>query len=100
MQTIDQNQSPEKSKVKAKVRAIGNSLGIILPKKILANAGIKKGDTIEINIDLDDLARTQRMKKILAVRGCMKHLRGNKPWNYDTDDIDEADKTEYEGMFD
>jgi antitoxin component of MazEF toxin-antitoxin module len=52
MQAIDQKQVSNGSRVTAKVRAIGNSLGIILPKKILENAGIEKGDTIEINIDL------------------------------------------------
>lgn len=96
-QSVDDGQIT--TTVKAKVRAIGNSLGIILPKKLLNDACISKGDEISIIIDVEELLKTQRLKKILSVKGCMKHLRGTKPLNYDTDDIDEADKPEYERFF-
>ncbi|GEM_PF-2885301 len=96
MQTIEQNQASEKSTIKAKVRAIGNSLGIILPKKILANAGIKKGDEIIIEINVADLLEAKRIQRILSARGSLKRLYGeHEQWDYDTDDFEESDKSEY-----
>ena len=35
--------------MKVKIRKIGNSLGIILPKDVLTLLGLKEGDSIELN---------------------------------------------------
>ena len=37
--------------MKAKVRYIGNSLGILIPKKILDDIGIKAGDELSFRIE-------------------------------------------------
>ena len=88
------------TQVEAKVRAIGNSLGILIPKSVLTEAGILKGDTIRIEIDIDALERARRIATIMAARGSLRRRYGpDEQWDYDTDDMDESDKPDYEGIF-
>jgi len=47
------NDSPER-KFNTKLRPVGNSLGIIIPKKILDEKNIKEGDEITIQLILED----------------------------------------------
>ena len=32
-----------------KIRKIGNSLGVILPKEVLANLGVQEGDEVQVS---------------------------------------------------
>ena len=47
------NDSPER-KFNTKLRPVGNSLGIIIPKKILDEKNIKEGDEITIQINIQE----------------------------------------------
>ena len=37
--------------MRAAIRKLGNSSGVILPKSVLADAGISTGDTVDISLD-------------------------------------------------
>jgi len=84
------------TKLTAKVRAIGNSLGIILPKRIISQSGIKKGDEITVEINSQKLQNAKRIQRILSAKGSMKRRYGdNVSWDYDTEDFEESDKQEH-----
>jgi putative addiction module antidote len=40
--------APEKKRKTLKIRAIGNSLGVVLPKDVLASLGAGEGDAISV----------------------------------------------------
>ena len=81
------------------MRSVGNSLGIIIPKAILEGAGIKKGDTIAIEIDMLALKQGKRQAWIEEMRGLLKRRFGDVELDYELDETDEADKPEYEGRY-
>lgn len=41
--------------LKVKIIAVGNSLGIILPKETLARLGVQKGDSVQYELDGETL---------------------------------------------
>lgn len=61
--------APAKSMKTLKIRAIGNSLGVVLPKDVLASLGVGRGDELQVvetsrgieistfDADLDDSMR-------------------------------------------
>lgn len=65
----------------AKVRRIGNSLGIIIPNEIIQAAGYDDGDTIHVSIPHSNLA--ERNKLLLAIAGKYK---GKEPFMRDKED--------------
>jgi antitoxin component of MazEF toxin-antitoxin module len=75
-------------------------LGIIIPKKVLQNIGIGKGDDIVIDIDIELLRRQKRIALIEELKGSLKHLRGDEPWDCSDTDVDEVDKPEYKELLD
>ncbi len=54
----------------AKLRRIGNSLGIIIPREVIQAGGYDKGDTIHVAIPYSNLA--ERNKLLLAIAGKYK----------------------------
>jgi antitoxin component of MazEF toxin-antitoxin module len=65
----------------AKVRKVGNSLGIIIPKEISELLGFDHGDTIHVAIPSTDLKN--RNKKLLALIGID---RGKEPFKREKED--------------
>ena len=65
----------------AKLRRIGNSLGIIIPNEIIQAAGYDDGDTIQVSIPYSNLA--ERNKLLLAIAGKYK---GKEPFVRDKED--------------
>jgi len=49
--------------MKVKVRRIGNSLGIILPKDVFDVLGIKEGDTIDMGLSNKEIKLVLKNKK-------------------------------------
>ena len=89
------NDSPER-KFNTKLRPVGNSLGIIIPKKILDEKNIKEGDEITIQINIQELQNAKRIQRILSARGSMKRRFGSDDaWDYNTEDFEESDKQEH-----
>jgi antitoxin component of MazEF toxin-antitoxin module len=54
----------------AKVRPVGNSLGIIIPREAIRKNGIRNGDTIKVALPCPDL--TERNRKIRKIAGTLK----------------------------
>ena len=65
----------------AKLRKIGNSLGIIIPKEIIMTAGYSEGDTIKVSIISTNLA--ERNKLMLSIAGKYK---GKEPFVREKED--------------
>ena len=65
----------------AKLRRIGNSLGIIIPNEIIQAGGYDDGDTINVAIPYSNLA--ERNKLLLAIAGKYK---GKEPFVRDKED--------------
>lgn len=64
----------------AKVTQVGNSLGVILPREILAQLGVEKGDTLYFTKAPDGVMRVspyseEIAKQIEAVREVMGDYR-------------------------
>ena len=51
----------------AKVRRVGNSLGVIIPKEVLIDNGYREGDEVKVVLPRHDLA--ERNKAILRIAG-------------------------------
>jgi antitoxin component of MazEF toxin-antitoxin module len=69
--------------IKAKIRHIGNSLGVILPREVITN--LKAGDDIELDVitkavEKDENVITLPLKDVLPGRMemCNKHLGSRK----------------------
>ena len=65
----------------AKLRKIGNSLGIIIPKEVIEAAGYDVGDTIPVTISQPDF--TERNKTLRLIAGTCK---GAGPFIRDKED--------------
>ena len=50
----------------AKVRRIGNSLGVIIPSDIIEEMGFHKGDIIHVAIPPSELGKRNELFKMLA----------------------------------
>ena len=65
----------------AKLRRIGNSLGIIIPNEIIRAGGYDNGDRIHVAIPHNNLA--ERNKLLLAIAGKYK---GSGPFEREKED--------------
>ncbi len=54
----------------AKLRKIGNSLGIIIPKEVIQATGYSEGDTIQVSIISSNLKERNRL--LLSIAGKYK----------------------------
>ena len=67
---------------KAKVRKVGTSLGILIPKEVIEEQKIKEGQEIELNL--------MRRKKIEEIERMFGIAKGAKP--FERDRIDRLDR--------
>lgn len=51
----------------AKIRRIGNSLGVIIPKEVLTDNGYREGDEVKVALPRHDLAG--RNRAIMRIAG-------------------------------
>jgi putative addiction module antidote len=62
-----------------KLRAIGNSVGVVLPKELLAKLDVKEGDTVEVINTSDGLLLTtmspQESEQLRIGREVMRRYR-------------------------
>ncbi len=65
----------------AKLRQIGNSLGVIIPSEILEERGFSKGDKVQIVIPPSSFEK--RNEKLRQMAGLYK---GTKPFKRDKED--------------
>jgi antitoxin component of MazEF toxin-antitoxin module len=63
---------------KAKVRRVGTSLGVLIPKGVAENQKIKEGEAIEVL-----LLKEKRLEEVLDLLGT---ARGTKPFERDRTD--------------
>ena len=50
-----------------KVRRLGNSLAVIIPQEVLAEAGIREGDMVKLAIPVDAARRKQVFRRIAGI---------------------------------
>ncbi|MCK5310326.1 MAG: hypothetical protein KAJ64_06730 [Thermoplasmata archaeon] len=65
----------------AKLRRVGNSLGIIIPKEIIWEAGLKEDDTIQVSIISSH--RENRARILRSIAGTCK---GTEPFERKKED--------------
>ena len=65
----------------AKLRRVGNSLGIIIPNELIQELGFGDGDTIHVAIPVSSIAA--RNRKLMALIGTE---RGKKPFKREKGD--------------
>lgn len=65
---------------KAKVRKIGNAMGVIIPKDVLKKIHAVEGDVIQMMIPI---TRTKRLKALREVAG---RYKGTKPFEREYED--------------
>ena len=63
---------------KAKVRRVGTSLGVLIPKKVIVNEKIKEGQEVEMS-----LLKRRKIEEVLKLFGTAK---GTKPFERDRTD--------------
>jgi len=51
----------------AKLRKVGNSVGVIIPKKIIEGSGLNTGDTIQVSLPVLDIHSAN--EKLLSIAG-------------------------------
>ena len=64
----------------AKVRPIGDSFGVIIPKRVLEGLGASSGDTVRVSLLPD---RKKALEELRKLRGSLKTL---PPFERDHDD--------------
>jgi antitoxin component of MazEF toxin-antitoxin module len=67
---------------KAKVRKVGTSLGILIPKEVIEKQKIKEGEEVEVG-----LLKQRKLEEVLRLIGTAK---GTKP--FERDRIDRVDR--------
>ena len=50
----------------AKLRRVGNSLGIIIPKEVIETAGYHNGDTIKVSIPAENFEERNKILRLIA----------------------------------
>jgi hypothetical protein len=50
-----------------KVRRLGNSMAVIIPKEVLEDAGVKEGDLVKLSIPIPNSKRTDALKKMAGI---------------------------------
>ena len=64
---------------KAKVRNVGTSFGILIPKEVIAEGKIKEGEEIKVSIFKNDPQRLKLLEKAFgSARGAGKFKRDRK----------------------
>ena len=63
-----------------KIRKVGNSAGVILPKQILAHLKVAEGDKVDIKVRADGSLRIRRQKagaarQLAVAKGVLKRYR-------------------------
>jgi antitoxin component of MazEF toxin-antitoxin module len=76
---------------RAKVRMVGTSLGVLLPKEILKKENVKLGEEIEISV-LRPLSKEERRKIIAESFGMAKKMKGGKLLRFERDRIDRMER--------
>jgi antitoxin component of MazEF toxin-antitoxin module len=67
---------------RAKVRKVGTSLGILIPKEVIEKQKIKEGEEVEVG-----LLKQRKLEEVLRLIGTAK---GTKP--FERDRIDRVDR--------
>lgn len=57
-----------------KVRDIGNSKGILLPARLLADLNLRAGDIVEVTKDVDRLVLTPQQKGRMSLREAVERI--------------------------
>lgn len=50
-----------------KVRRLGNSMAVIIPKNVLEDAGVKEGDLVKLSLPIPNSKRREALKKIAGI---------------------------------
>jgi len=50
-----------------KVRRLGNSLAVIIPKEILEDAGVKEGDAVKLSLPIPKSRRREALMRMAGV---------------------------------
>ena len=50
-----------------KVRRLGNSMAVIIPKEILEETGAKEGDMVKLSIPIPRQSRSEVIKKLAGI---------------------------------
>ena len=67
---------------KTKIRKVGTSLGVLIPKELIEKQKIKEGEEVEIGV-----LKQKKLEEVLKLFGTAK---GTKP--FERDRIDRADR--------
>ncbi len=67
---------------KTKIRKVGTSLGVLIPKELIERQKIKEGEEVEIGV-----LKQRKVEEVLKLLGTAK---GTKP--FERDRIDRADR--------
>jgi len=61
-----------------KVRRLGNSMAVIIPKGVLEEAGVKEGDIVKLSLPIPKSKRREVLKKIAGVDSLAEPFRREK----------------------
>ena len=62
-----------------KVRKLGNSMAVIIPKEVLEQEGVREGDIIKLTIPLDGEQRKRALRRIIGIsKGTPPFARENE----------------------
>ena len=61
-----------------KVRRLGNSMAVIIPKKVLDEAGVKEGDLVKLSLPIPKSRRREVLMKIAGVDSLAEPFRREK----------------------
>jgi antitoxin component of MazEF toxin-antitoxin module len=50
-----------------RVRRLGNSMAVIIPKKILEEAGAEEGDVVKLSLPIPKLRRREALRRIAGM---------------------------------
>ena len=65
----------------AKLRQIGNSLGVIIPSKVIEERGYSKGDKVQLSLPPSSFKeRNEKLRKMIG------RYKGTKPFKRDKED--------------
>ncbi|MGY8755729.1 MAG: AbrB/MazE/SpoVT family DNA-binding domain-containing protein [Candidatus Poseidoniales archaeon] len=87
------------TRIKVKVRPIGNSWGFIVPKSTLKDLGISLNNEITIDLDPEQRERQEYLKLVKSRMGIMSRRFPDVDLSnmvHEIDDIEEADKPMYQ----
>jgi len=50
-----------------KIRRLGNSMAVIVPKEILEETGVKEGDVVKLSIPISKSKRIEAMRRMAGI---------------------------------